>query len=200
MASCYNNTPSYSGCTSIFGCSGLSGTCGCGGMRVCYGSTGPTGPAGPTGTTGPTGPTGPTGATGATGPAGADAVSAYAQFGTTATQQSNNEALPITALITDSTGNIGLSTNTITLTAGRYLVSYHIRADGTTSGTYGATPTLNGVSLPLYAAVGTVTSGDADSTGATFIVDALAASTLQLLAAVSPAMSLSNSVTVLKLS
>lgn len=174
-------------------------------MRVCYGPTGPTGPAGPTGATGPTGPVGstgpigPMGATGATGPAGADAVSAYAQFGTAATQQSNNEPLPITAQIADTTGNIGVSTNAITLTAGRYLVSYHIRADGTTSGAYGATPLLNGVTLPLYAASGTVTTSDADSIGATFIVDALTASTLQFQAAVSPAMSLSNSVSVMKL-
>ena len=167
MASCncYNSTPSYAGCTSVFGCAGSGGGCGCGcgcgGMRVCYGPTGPMGPGGPTGPTGPigpTGPTGPTGATGATGaagavgptgatgatgpvgptgatgatgptgptgPAGADATLSYAQFGTAAALRSNNEPLPMTVLIADGTGNIGNTANSVTLTPGRYLISYH---------------------------------------------------------------------------
>lgn len=67
---CYNTTPSYAGCTSVFGCSGNFG--GCGGNRVVYGPTGPMGPAGPIGPTGPAGvgPTGPTGAQGPIGPIG----------------------------------------------------------------------------------------------------------------------------------
>lgn len=236
MASCncYNGTPSYAGCTSVFGCSGSSGGCGCGGMRVCYGPTGPmgpggpTGPAGPMGPTGPTGPVGPTGATGATGavgptgpigptgatgatgavgptgptgPAGADATLAYAQFGTAATARTNNEPLPMTALITDSTGSIGSTSDSVTLAPGRYLVSYHLRTDGTTAGEYGAVPTLNGTALPLYASEGQATAAAPDSTGATFIVDALTASTLQLLA-VTPTtgqMNMSNTLSVVRL-
>jgi len=79
MADCFNTTPLYAGCTSVFGCStGNSGNygcgCGCRNGRVCYGPTGPMGPAGPQGPTGPagaTGPAGPQGATGATGATGA---------------------------------------------------------------------------------------------------------------------------------
>ena len=146
MASCncYNSTPSYAGCTSVFGCAGSGGGCGCGPT----GATGATGPVGPTGATGATGPTGPTG------PAGADATLSYAQFGTAAALRSNNEPLPMTVLIADGTGNIGNTANSVTLTPGRYLISYHLRADGTTTGEYGATPTLNGTTLPLYASEG----------------------------------------------
>ena len=243
MASCncYNSTPSYAGCTSVFGCAGSGGGCGCGcgcgGMRVCYGPTGPMGPGGPTGPTGPigpTGPTGPTGATGATGatgvvgptgatgatgpvgptgatgatgptgptgPAGADATLSYAQFGTAAALRSNNEPLPMTVLIADGTGNIGNTANSVTLTPGRYLISYHLRADGTTTGEYGATPTLNGTTLPLYASEGQASVNTPDSTGASFIVDVPAASTLQLLA-ITPTtnqISMSNTVSVVRL-
>lgn len=232
MASCncYNSTPSYAGCTSVFGCAGSGGSCGCGcgGMRVCYGPTGPMGPGGPTGPTGPigptgpTGPVGPTGATGATGavgptgamgatgatgptgptgPAGADATLSYAQFGTAAALRSNNEPLPMTVLIADGTGNIGNTANSVTLTPGRYLISYHLRADGTTTGEYGATPTLNGTTLPLYASEGQANVNTPDSTGASFIVDVPAASTLQLLA-ITPTtnqISMSNTVSVVRL-
>lgn len=90
-------------------------------------ATGATGPVGPTGATGATGPTGPTG------PAGADATLSYAQFGTAAALRSNNEPLPMTVLIADGTGNIGNTANSVTLTPGRYLISYHLRADGTTT-------------------------------------------------------------------
>ena len=266
MASCncYNGTPSYAGCTSVFGCSGSSGGCGCGGMRVCYGPTGPMGPGGPTGPAGPMGPTGPTGPagpigptgatgaagatgavgptgpagpigatgatgatgavgpigpigptgpigatgatgavgpTGPTGPAGADATLAYAQFGTAATARSNNEPLPMTALITDTTGSIGSTADSVTLAPGRYLVSYHLRTDGTTAGEYGAVPTLNGTALPLYASEGQATAAAPDSTGATFIVDALTASTLQLLAVTPEAsqINMSNALSVVRL-
>ena len=226
MASCncYNSTPSYAGCTSVFGCAGSGGGCGCGcgcgGMRVCYGPTGPMGPGGPTGpatgaagavgptgATGATGPVGPTGATGATGPtgptgpAGADATLSYAQFGTAAALRSNNEPLPMTVLIADGTGNIGNTANSVTLTPGRYLISYHLRADGTTTGEYGATPTLNGTTLPLYASEGQASVNTPDSTGASFIVDVPAASTLQLLA-ITPTtnqISMSNTVSVVRL-
>lgn len=74
MADCYNNTPLYAGCTSIFGCAqnGIrSCGCGCGRSRVCYGPTGPMGPAGPMGPTGPAGATGPQGPVGPAGPQGA---------------------------------------------------------------------------------------------------------------------------------
>ena len=73
MANCYNTTPLYAECTSVFGCAQNRSAgcgCGCGGTRVCYGPTGPMGPAGPMGPTGPEGPAGATGATGATGARG----------------------------------------------------------------------------------------------------------------------------------
>ena len=107
----------------------------------------------------------------------------------------------MTVLISDTTGNIASTADSITLTPGRYLISYHLRADGTTTGEYGATPTLNGTTLPLYASEGQANGDVPDSTGATFIVDALTASTLQLIA-ITPAtnqISMSNTVSVVRL-
>lgn len=156
MACCYNTTPSYAGCTSVFGCSGNYGsTCGngCGCNRVVYGPTGPMGPAGPEGPTGPagmvgpTGPTGPqgvqgiqgpvgpqglmgpTGPTGPAGVAGAAAVQAYAQFATAATMLNNGQAHPINATICDQTNHINNTADGIVLACGRYHVSYIVHTD-----------------------------------------------------------------------
>ena len=107
----------------------------------------------------------------------------------------------MTVLIADGTGNIGNTANSVTLTPGRYLISYHLRADGTTTGEYGATPTLNGTTLPLYASEGQASVNTPDSTGASFIVDVPAASTLHLLA-ITPTtnqISMSNTVSVVRL-
>ena len=156
MACCYNTTPAYAGCTSVFGCSGNYGSScgnGCGCNRVVYGPTCPMGPAGPEGPTGPvgamgaTGPTGPrgmqgiqgpvgpqglVGPTGPTGPAGAPgtgAVQAYAQFATAATQVMNGQAHPICATICDETNHIGYTADSIILACGRYHVSYVVHTD-----------------------------------------------------------------------
>ena len=48
------------------------------------------------------------------------AALAHAQFGTPTALRANNEPLPIA----DGTGNIGNTANSVTLTPGRYLISY----------------------------------------------------------------------------
>lgn len=141
MANCLNTTPLYNGCTSVFGCSGnIANSCGCR-TRVCYGPAGPMGPAGPQGPAGPRGETGPRG------PAGADCVTASAQYAIANVNINDGDAYPTAVTIADNTGSITAGTETITLAAGRYYVSYLISSDGGPAGTYAIVPQINGVAM-----------------------------------------------------
>ena len=176
---CYNNTPSYAGCTSVFGCSGnfgCHGSCGCGCSRVVYGPTGPMGPA-------------------------ATAVPrSYAQF-TTPTQTINNgDVYPMTELISDPTGNINGAGNTITLRPGKYHISYIVCTDGGASGNYKVTPELNNVSMPIYEAREMALACGPSSVSGSFVIDVQYPSTLRLRAAQSAgSMNQSTSMSVVKI-
>ena len=189
MADCYNNTPLYAGCTSIFGCAqnGNRGCgCGCGRSRVCYGPTGPMGPAGPMGPTGPAGedglqgpagPAGPRGAAGPmgpTGPAGVGGVLASAQFTTAAAVVDDGELYPLTETIGDDTGNIAETGDVITLAAGRYYVSYFINKTGDAAGVLAIVPVLSGEELLQYRSEIPIAAGQDASLSGGFLIEAAA--------------------------
>ena len=184
------------GATGPTGPAGPQGAAGAAGAQGAVGPIGPTGPQGATGATGaqgpvgpvgPTGPTGPQGATGAqgpagpvgpTGPQGASAVQASAQFVTTDAALADGDDYPVNTTIADTTGNIAMGTDLISLTAGRYYVSYLINFDAGEDGTYSITPVLNGTALPAYRAEEALETGEALTLSGGFLVDVPAVSLL----------------------
>lgn len=151
------------GATGPAGTQGPMGPTGPQGAEGAQGPIGPQGATGATGAQGPVGPTGPRGVMGVqgpvgpTGPQGESAVQASAQFATENAALTDGGDYPVNIEIADNTGNIDAGTDLISLTAGRYLVSYLINYPTGATGTYAITPVLDGVSLTAYRAA---TNGD----------------------------------------
>lgn len=154
---------------------GPTGPQGAAGATGAQGPVGPIGPAGPQGATGAQGPAGPVGPTG---PQGASAVQASAQFVTTDAALADGDDYPVNTTIADTTGNIAMGTDLISLTAGRYYVSYLINFDAGEDGTYSITPVLNGTALPAYRAEEALETGEALTLSGGFLVDVPAVSLL----------------------
>ena len=157
---------------------GPTGPVGATGATGATGAQGPAGPIGPTGPTGATGATGPTGPVGPTGPQGESAVQASAQFVSEGVELVSGDDYPIAADIDDATGNITTDGDRLTLTAGRYLVTYQINLEGGEAGAYGVTPVLNGAVQPAYAASATSQAGETVTLSGSFLTDADVVSTL----------------------
>lgn len=170
------------GATGPAGPIGPQGPIGPAGATGATGATGPAGPIGPQGPVGPIGPTGATGATGATGPAGpigpqgpagASATNLIADF-----YQTNSGALAIGAnipLVQDNNfapSDIVLSDNSITLSAGSYLVTYDADLTSADTGEVSMGLYQNAVLVPKTVSI-TATEGDsAKNLASSFIITA----------------------------
>ena len=138
------------------------------------GATGPQGPAGTAGETGPTGAageTGPTGATGPTGPAADIPDDTFASFINTQYTLVPGTPISVFSDVTDSTGNIVLTTpQTISLTAGYYLISYKVSGLFRTANYMQVTPFYNGTAH-LETGIYFATSTDGSSAcGSAFLI------------------------------
>lgn len=170
------------GATGAVGPQGPVGPIGPTGATGATGATGPAGPIGPQGPVGPIGPTGATGATGATGPAGpigpqgpagASATNLIADF-----YQTNSGALAIGAsipLVQDNNfapSDIVLSDNSITLSAGSYLITYDADLTSADTGVVSMGLYQNAVLVPKTVSI-TASEGDsAKNLASSFIITA----------------------------
>ena len=166
------------GATGATGAQGPVGPMGPTGPAGATGATGATGAQGPVGPVGPTGAQGPAGPIGPTGPQGESAVQASAQFLSENAELVAGDDYPIAVDINDATGNITADGDQITLTAGRYLVTYQINLEGGEAGAYGIIPVLNGVVQPAYGAYATSQEEETVTLSGSFLTDADVASTL----------------------
>ena len=144
------------------------------------GPTGPTGPpgaAGPMGRMGEPGPTGPTGpagipgVTGPTGPPGGTSEDAFASFINTQYILHSGTPIVVYESVPDTTGNIVQSSpQTISLTAGYYLISYKVSGLFRTANYMQVTPYYNGASH-LETGIYFATSTDGSTAcGAAFLI------------------------------
>ena len=99
------------------------------------------------GPTGPTGPAGIPGGTGPTGPPGETAEDAFASFINTQYILQSGTPIVVYESVPDTTGNIVQSSpQTISLTAGYYLISYKVSGLFRTANYMQVTPYYNGAS------------------------------------------------------
>lgn len=159
----------------ITGSTGATGPTGPQGITGPTGATGPTGPqgiTGPTGATGPTGPQGIIGPTGETGSAGEPALNSFASFYSYQQPLVQNTQIPLFPEVTDTTGNITDTSNTvITLNPGYYLVSYKVSAVFRTANYMQITPSYNGTAhLENGIYFATTTNGSSATGSAHFII------------------------------
>ena len=155
------------------GATGPQGPVGPAGATGAVGPQGPVGPIGPTGATGATGATGPAGPIGPQGPAGASATNLIADF-----YQTNSGALAIGAsipLVQDNNfapSDIVLSDNSITLSAGSYLITYDADLTSADTGEVSMGLYQNAVLVPKTVSI-TATEGDsAKNLASSFIITA----------------------------
>ena len=164
------------GATGAVGPQGPVGPIGPAGATGAVGPQGPVGPIGPTGATGATGavgPQGPAGPIGPQGPAGASATNLIADF-----YQTNSGALAIGAsipLVQDNNfapSDIVLSDNSITLSAGSYLITYDADLTSADTGVVSMGLYQNAVLVPKTVSI-TATEGDsAKNLASSFIITA----------------------------
>ncbi|MBQ4552619.1 MAG: collagen-like protein [Clostridia bacterium] len=153
------------------------------------GEMGPQGPAGPRGAVGPQGPMGPQGAVGPQGPAGPrgeSQVQASAQFSTVRAQLVDGGSYPVDTDIADATGHIVPVGNAISLSSGRYYVSYLINNSNGTAGTFAITPVVNGVAQRTYRAAESVVAGEVLTLAGSFLMEAAANTLLSFMVEAAP--------------
>lgn len=148
------------GVTGPQGEQGVTGPQGPQGEPGCRGCTGPQGPTGARGERGCMGPQGPTGArgergcTGPQGPQGEPGCMESASFASFADQNccvSENGYLPMTAVITDTTGKIQSDSQcSVLLRPGYYSICYFVQTRIKNPGFMQIIPVMNGQQQPCY--------------------------------------------------
>lgn len=144
---CYRLTGSYACCC-------IKGDTGAAGPR---GERGPAGPQGEIGYTGPQGVTGPQGEQGVTGPQGPQGEpgcmesASFASFADQNCCVSENGNLPMTAVITDTTGKIQSDSQcSVLLRPGYYSICYFVQTRIKNPGFMQIIPVMNGQQQPCY--------------------------------------------------